>query len=171
MREIHQDLHSTLAGVNPDDEMGNHWNEPTSEVAYLAPSDSAIWSQGGLDVALAFLERIQVSLIRAAELFRETNPSEANRFFAQCVEGLQRFLEAVRNTQSALSIDFTQISNDNVTLAETEKNLLGILKMVFQNQQRKEYEEIADRIEYELLTNLSSWNSALKKLNRLQTDF
>lgn len=155
----------------PEDGVGNHIHENSFENPSFSRQDPAFWSHSGCDVALASLERIQVSLIRAAELFREENTQNANRFFIQCIDGLQRFLEAVRNTRTALSIDFKQIAHENGTLSDTEEHLLQTLKRLFQNQQRKQYEEIADRIEYELLTNLSSWNSALRKIQNSHSVF
>jgi hypothetical protein len=63
-----------------------------------------------------------------------------------------------------MQLDFTKIPTDMGNLSDTEKSLLFILKGMFQNQERKEYEEIADKIEYELLTNLSAWTGALGAL-------
>jgi hypothetical protein len=143
----------------------NTLNETIAPVnAPLARTDLSIWAESGLDIALTCVERVKGSLIRSAELFREEDSVRANRFFLQCVEGLQRFMEAIRNTKSAMQLDFTKIPTDMGNLSDTEKSLLFILKGMFQNQERKEYEEIADKIEYELLTNLSAWTGALGAL-------
>ncbi|NBV50101.1 hypothetical protein EBR03_04185 [bacterium] len=130
----------------------------------LHQPDLSVWAATGLDIALNSVERVKGSLLRSAELFREEDSARANRFFAQCIEGLQRFMEAVTRTKTALNLDFSKVGTESGTLAETEKSLLFILKGMFQNQERKEYEEIADKIEYELITNLSTWTSSLKIL-------
>jgi len=151
--------------LNPPSAEWNTLNETVPPInAPLARTDLSIWAESGLDIALTCVERVKGSLIRSAELFREEDSVRANRFFLQCIEGLQRFMEAVRNTQSAMQLDFTKIATDVGNLSDTEKSLLFILKGMFQNQERKEYEEIADKIEYELLTNLSTWTSALGAL-------
>lgn len=152
--------------------IANHsFEEFESKTKYFEQNDCSVWSQNGVDVALYSLEKIQVSFIRAAELLRDSDTADAHCYFAQCIEGLQRFLEAIRNTRTALSLDFKGVSTEFGSLADTESNLLGILKAMFLNQNRKEYEQLADRIEYELLTNLSSWNAGLQKIRREATQF
>ena len=137
----------------------------------LTQADVSIWAESGLDIATTCLERVRGSLIRSAELFREEDSNVANRFFIQCVEGLQRFMETIKRTKTALQLDFTKIQADMGSLAETEKSLLFILKGMFLNQQHKQYLEIADKIEYELITNLSTWISTLKSLRQSQTNW
>lgn len=159
------------SGVFPEDGIGNQLHETPVLHNPFSQKDTARWSQSGIDVALTSLERIQVSLIRAAELFREDDTQNANRFFIQCIEGLQRFLEAVKNTRIALNIDFKKVSCESGTLADIEEHLLRILKGLFSSQQAKRYDEVADRIEYELLTNLSSWNGSLRKIQKSMSVF
>ena len=53
-----------------------HFNE-----VQIRTADKEIWAATGLDIALSCLERVQRSLIRAAELFREDNQAKANSFF------------------------------------------------------------------------------------------
>ncbi|NBX77032.1 MAG: hypothetical protein EBQ92_10795 [Proteobacteria bacterium] len=151
--------------LNPPTSEWNSLNESiTPTDAPLARTELSIWAESGLDIALTCVERVKGSLIRSAELFREEDSVRANRFFLQCVEGLQRFMEAIRNTKTAMQLDFAKIPTDMGSLSDTEKSLLFILRGMFQNQERKEYEEIADKIEYELLTNLSMWTTALGAL-------
>ncbi|MFM8270631.1 MAG: hypothetical protein ACKN9V_10625 [Pseudomonadota bacterium] len=158
---IEQDLNQNPT-LNPSVEELNALSETlTPTNVSLTRTDSSFWAESGLDIALTCVERVKGSLIRSAELFREEDSIRANRFFLQCIEGLQRFMEAVRQTKSAMKLDFSQIPTDTGHLSDTEKSLLFILKGMFQNQERKEYEEIADKIEYELLTNLSTWTSVL----------
>ena len=153
--------------LNPSDrnhELGSGVEEGSSPS--ISVRDVSIWAESGLDIAIASIERVRGSLIRSAELFREDDSTNANRFFIQCVEGLQRFMEAVRNTKAALNLDFSKISTEMGTLQDTEKSLLFILRGMFINQERKEYDAIADKIEYELITNVSSWIAALKSIRQ-----
>lgn len=130
----------------------------------IRTADRLIWAQTGLDIALSCLERVQSSLIRTAELFRETDKARANRFFAQCIEGLERFFEAMTITRSALNLNFEQILVDGSSLSQVEMFLSQILKSVLESQEKNSFEELADKIEYELITNLSSWKSALTQV-------
>lgn len=160
---IEQDLNQNPT-LNPPQSELNAISESSATSVLLTRTDLSFWAESGLDIALTSVERVKGSLIRSAELFREEDSALANRFFLQCIEGLQRFMEAIRLTKSALNLDFGKISSESGSLCDTEKSLLFILKGMFQNQERKEYEEIADKIEYELLTNLSAWTNTLKLL-------
>jgi len=149
-------------------EFNVNWSGPeiVSGQAPLSVPDGSVWAESGLDIAITSVERVKSSLLRSSELFREQDSALANRFFVQCVEGLQRFMEAVSKTKAALKLDFAKIPTDGGSLADTEQSLLFILKGMFQNQQRKEYEEIADKIEYELITNLCTWTTSLNRLRQ-----
>jgi hypothetical protein len=126
--------------------------------------DRQMWSVNGLDIALSGLERVQRSLIRAAELFREDKKGEANRFFVHCVDGLERFIEAVTITRVAMKLDFTQVSVDDIKLSRLEQEFSEILKHIIMSQEIEDYVGVADKVEYELLPNLCGWAKAIRQL-------
>ncbi len=127
--------------------------------------DKALWAASGVDISLNRLESIQKSFLKAAELFRETDMAVANRLFIQCLDGLERFFEALVATKVARELDFKLIRvNDNETLQGLETQLLEILRSTMVLQEALDYTAISDKIEYELITNLFSWNGALRKL-------
>lgn len=122
------------------------------------------WAESGLDVALTNVERIKRSLIRAAEMLRESESSEACPFFIHCVDGLERFLETVMITRAALRLDFNRIEVDGLPLSQIESEFTSILASVLECQEKQNFSGIADIVEYELLTNLCSWARALRQL-------
>ncbi len=134
----------------------------------IKTADKTIWAATGYDIALSSIERVQKSILKSAELFRESDKMNGNRLFVQCIEGLERFVEAMTITKVALSLDFSKIESHGITLAQTESDLNSILKSVFHLQQQQDYQGLADKIEYELLTNLCQWAQALKTLRSQQ---
>ncbi|MSP18808.1 MAG: hypothetical protein EXR74_04480 [Bdellovibrionales bacterium] len=134
----------------------------------ILTADKAIWSATGYDIALSSIERVQRSIIRSAELFRELDNLNGNRLLVQCIEGLERFIEAITITKRAVGLDFSKINVDGITLSQIESNLQQILNSVFNLQEKEDYQELADTIEYELLTNLVTWTQALKQLRTQQ---
>jgi len=126
--------------------------------------DREIWSINGFDIAISSLERVQKSLIRVAELFREENKSQANQFFVHCVDGLERFFEALMITRCARGLDFNLVSYEGRKLSQIEHEFAGILKTIIDSQERRDFIDIADRVEYELIPNLSTWMKALNQL-------
>jgi hypothetical protein len=134
----------------------------------IRTADKSIWAATGYDVSLSCIERLQKSIIRSAEFFRESDKLNGNRLFIQCIEGLERFVESITITKIALNLDFTKTFCEGVSLAKIESDLQHILKSVFGFQQQEDYQGLADKIEYELLTNLSNWGQALKQLRAQQ---
>lgn len=134
----------------------------------IKTADKAIWAATGYDIALSCIERIQKSVIKSAELFREPDKLNGNRLFIQCIEGLERFLEAITITKAAVNLDFSREITNGRTLSQTETDLNSILKSVFLSQEQEDYQGLADKIEYELLTNLSEWAQALNLLRSRQ---
>lgn len=130
--------------------------------------DREIWAVNGFDTALSSIERVQRSLIKAAELFREENKAHANRFFVQCIDGLERFYEAVMITRSVLKLDFKLIDIHGIKLSVIESDFSDILRTIIDLQERQDWTALADKVDYELITNLSSWTSALKQLRLSQ---
>ncbi|NBX67507.1 MAG: hypothetical protein EBR01_00935 [Proteobacteria bacterium] len=134
----------------------------------IKTADKAIWAATGYDISLSCIERIQRSIIKTAELFRESDKLNGNRLFIQCIEGLERFIEAITITKAAIGLDFTKELLDGRSLSQTESDLNIILKSVFSFQEQEDYQGLADKIEYELLTNLSEWGRALNQLRARQ---
>lgn len=134
-----------------------------SEVV-VTPIDRHIWALNALENAISCVERTQRTLIRSSELFRENKFSEAHGFFFRCLEGLERFLETLMRIRVTLKLDFQQITHDGISLTQHEHNLLLILKNILHLQGQGDYENIAEKLEYELLTNLVGWGHALKQI-------
>lgn len=130
----------------------------------IRTADKAIWAATGLDIALSCVERLKYSLHRAAELFREDEADKANRFFVHCVEGMERFFESIAITRAAMNIDFSKVPTDYGTLYEAEGSLTTILKGILELQSREQYLELSECVEDELLTNLTTWERALRRL-------
>lgn len=140
-------------------------NELQQPKPVAQPLDQALWAQSGIDISLNRLESIQKSFIRSSEMFRDKDLAAANRFFIQCLDGLERFFEAVIATKHARKLDFKQImATENDSLDTIESQLITILTNTLQLQEAKDYTAISDKIEYELITNLHAWNFGLKKL-------
>jgi len=134
----------------------------------IRTADRAIWAANGIDIALSCIERVQKSLLRTAEMFREFQIGDANRLFAHCMEGMERFLETIVISRCAIRLDFSQIKIDGRTLASVENDLLSILAGILIAQEKSDSAAIAEKVEYELLPNLCAWSTALRQLRLSQ---
>jgi hypothetical protein len=127
----------------------------------IKTADKAIWAATGLDIALSCIDRVKQSLIRASEMFRDENK-------VHCVDGLERFFEAVVISRFVLHLDFNQIMVDGYSLTQIEKEFSGVLQSIMICQEQHDYAGVADKIEYALLTNLCAWGKGLNQLRLSQ---
>ena len=68
-------------------------------IAYVLLADRKIWAENGLDIALSCIEKVQRSLVRSSELFREEGrTADANR----CIKSRQRHTHIGRMRCDAL---------------------------------------------------------------------
>jgi hypothetical protein len=134
----------------------------------IKTADKAIWAATGLDIALSCIDRVKQSLIRASEMFRDENKARANALFVHCVDGLERFFEAVVISRFVLHLDFNQIMVDGYSLTQIEKEFSGVLQSIMICQEQHDYAGVADKIEYALLTNLCAWGKGLNQLRLSQ---
>jgi len=130
----------------------------------IRTADAEIWAANGMDIALNRLERVQKSLLRAAEFFRDEKQEQGTAFLGRCLDGLEHFLETVMITRCALKLDFTRITVEGTSLARLEREFSEILDGIVACQEKSDYAGIADKVEYELLTNIYLWTNALKTL-------
>jgi hypothetical protein len=69
-------------------------------------------------------------------------------------------------TRAVLKLDFKKILIfDGIKLSQVEQEFGEILQDIAVLQEQKDYAGIADKVEYELLTNLHAWSVALRHLH------
>lgn len=146
------------------------YDQPSSSEAVQTAfsPDPEIWAATGFDIALSCIERVQRTLVHAAQGFHEENATSANRLFAQCMEGLERFTEAMLITRNVLKLKTETMAVDGYTLGKIETQMENILRSILACQEKNDTIGIADRIEYALIPNLSLWSQALRQLKRSQ---
>jgi hypothetical protein len=130
----------------------------------IRTADAQVWATNGLDRAVSDVERLQKSLSLTAEFFRDGKQLEGSRIFLHCVEGLERFLDTIVLTRLAMKLDFTRLQVEGITLARLEKDFSAILTGIVECQERRDFDGLADKVEYELLPNFASWTRALTQL-------
>lgn len=121
---------------------------------------------GEIDHALHSAEKIHRSLKNAAEYFYTGRESEAVRFLTHCLEGLARFLEVIGQTRPLLPESFENVVSEGRKLVDVEREFISILESLGQSQEKLDFSAMVERVEDELLTNLSAWITALRGICR-----
>lgn len=138
----------------------------------IKTSDSAVWAHNGVDIAMNRLERVRQSLIEVAEMLRSPGTGKALHYFAQCMEGLERFTENMLITRCVLRLNYETISVEGISLSQLEGQFSSIIQSIADSQESEDYEAIIEQIEFGLLPNLSAWVRALRGIqNDLEREF
>lgn len=136
--------------------------DPVAPKAFLSDAEHKRRTLGELDHALHSAEKIHRSLRSATEYFYTGRESDAVKLLTQCLEGLARFLETISHTRPALHDEFESAATGGRTLSEVERDFIGILDALTERQEQLDFGGVVERVEDELLTNLSSWITLLR---------
>ncbi|MFQ5431297.1 MAG: hypothetical protein ACE5EN_02170 [Nitrospinota bacterium] len=125
-----------------------------------------------LDVSLRVLEnmgeflRHLVALInQSADKFRMDDETDANKYFVNCVEGLQTFVGVLDKVRSLNNLDLSLIQQGSVSAAEKQDELLKIFNSLHVTQTNRDWIAVADLLEYELAPLISDWKDILPAIS------
>lgn len=149
-------------------------NKPIGEITSLEIS-----TDHPLDVSLRvlenmgeFLRHLVVLINQSADKFRMDDETDANKYFINCVEGLQTFVGVLDKVRSLNNIDLSLIKHGSVSAAEKQDELSKIFSSLQVTQADKDWIAVADVLEYELAPLINDWrdilpviSSELKKSN------
>ena len=131
-----------------------------------SPADHGFWRANGIDLALSDIDRLQRSLVHAAGLYRAGDEgSEAGAFYKHCAEGIQLFLTHLATTETALGLDLAKCYWEKSSLFNLREELLQVVRTIATSQENRDYESVADKVEFELLHNLHAWSQGLRAIN------
>ena len=117
------------------------------------------------DVQNAFNECIpslQETALRAADFYREGELQKAQNVFSALLEGCQWLVETLVHTRRA-SIRHATGDFVNSRWAEAEKEFSKTVRQVLVAFEKRDYNLMADLLEYELTNLLDSWLNLLKE--------
>jgi len=111
-----------------------------------------------------YLTRLLPGIERAAELFRNENEVEANKFFVQIIDGIDWLSQVLQVVVSAQGFAMEELSIDGQTMKQRHDTLTDLtLKMVEANKS-KDWVLLADLLEYEILPYYEEWETLLPQL-------
>lgn len=130
----------------------------------IRTADRANWGAHGLEHATYAIDRLQRSLLKAAELCFDKDPRPATRVLGQCLEGLEQFLENIIVSRGVRALNFDHFQVDGVPLSQIERHFSKSLEGLAKAHLAGSLEAAVDIIEYELIPQLSNWSHGLRQL-------
>jgi|GEM_PF-1490150 len=133
--------------------------ENISEIK-IVTKDSISITRSGLESASDLIESIKTEIANAADLFREENIKEASSKIGKAMEAFKPMVNFINSVGISFSMDFDSIMfNQSTSLREKMESFLDTFSGLVAAQEKKDYAEVADFLEYKLLEDMSDWNT------------
>lgn len=129
--------------------------------------DSVTITKEGLEKVVTLIESMKVEVTSAAELYREGNLRDASSKIARVMEAFKPMVNFVQSVGISFSMNFDQIMfNQTTNLREKIEAFMETLADLVSAQQKKDYEEVANHLEYQLIDDLSDWTTVANILRQ-----
>ncbi|NIM16001.1 MAG: hypothetical protein GTO45_28705 [Candidatus Aminicenantes bacterium] len=129
--------------------------------------DSVAITKEGLAKVVILIESMKEEVASAADLYREGNLRDASSKIARVMEAFKPMVNFVQSVGISFSMNFDQIMfNQTTNLREKIEAFLQTLADLVSAQQKKDYGEVADHLEYQLIDDLSDWTTVANILRQ-----
>jgi hypothetical protein len=121
--------------------------------------DSISISKDGFAKVLTLIESIKAEIASAADLYREGNIKEASGKIVNVMEAFKPMVNFIQSVGISFYLNFDEIAfNEKTNLREKIESFLTTLSELVTAQQKKDYVEIADYLEYQLIEDMTDWS-------------
>jgi dimeric dUTPase (all-alpha-NTP-PPase superfamily) len=159
-----------LDGVDSLQVMTEETDKMVSEdikLVEIITRDSAAITKEGLEKVVILIESMKEEVASAADLYREGNLKDASSKIARVMEAFKPMVNFVQSVGISFSMNFDQIMfNQTTNLREKIEAFLQTLADLVSAQQKKDYKEVADHLEYQLIDDLSDWTTVANILRQ-----
>ncbi len=114
-----------------------------------------------------FLVRLVESVQKTAELFRMSDETVANEYFAKVVETIRALLQFIETTRKTVDWNFQTSMYNGKPIQEEWDRLLEVVDELHEIQEESDWILLADILEYEFVPALNRWKEIIgeKALN------
>lgn len=133
----------------------------------LMTKDSISITRDGFGRAATLVESIKKEVTAAADLYREGNIKDASGKIVNIMEAIQPMINFVNSVGMNFSLNFDEIfynATTNTTLRQKIETFLSTLQELVVAQEKKDYVEMADYLEYQLVEDMEDWSTIFEIL-------
>lgn len=135
------------------------------KVIRIATKDSLAITRDGFTKVSALLESIKREILSAADFYRQGKTNEASSKIVKIMEAIKPIVNFINSVGMSFSLDFDALPYDaNTTLREKVGQFLETLDQLVTAQEKQDYVEIADYLEYRLKEDMNGWNTIVNLL-------
>jgi len=138
--------------------------ETTAEVR-ISTRDSVSITRDGLAKVTDLIESIKIEIASASNLFREGNIQEASSKLSRILEALKPMINFINSVGMSFTMNFDQmLFNSTTTLREKIDSFLKTFQDLIAAQGKRDFVEVADYLEYQLIEDMTDWNTIVQIL-------
>jgi hypothetical protein len=140
---------------------------PTSEITSMTVKFEApqILLDESLGECCLYLDQLSAAVEKLAQQFRGSDLDSAHKFHHSCLEGIEWFIQMIVHYRAA----YQHLRGPWPAVWEgLEEELTKTLAEILDAFGKKNYIQVADLLEYDLITIFGSWNRELGQLAKLE---
>ncbi len=131
----------------------------------LATRDSLTITRGGISKVLTLIESIKSETASTADLFREGKIQEASNKVVKIMEAIKPMINFINSVGMGFSLNFDEMMfAPNTPLRVKIESFVTSLNELVKIQEKADYVELADYLEYQLLEDMSDWETVANLL-------
>jgi hypothetical protein len=132
------------------------------KVLQLFTKDSISITREGFEKVSGLIESIKTEIAAAADLYREENIKEASSKIVNIMEAIKPMVNFIQSVGMSFSLNFDEILFDrNTSLREKIESFLNTFQDLVAAQMKRDYVEIADYLEYQLIEDMTDWSKVI----------
>lgn len=131
----------------------------------ITTKDSLTITRDGFSKISALLESIKREILNTADFYRQGKTSEGSAKIVKIMEAIKPIVNFINSVGMSFSLDFDALPYDsNTTLREKVGQFLETLDQLVTAQEKQDFVEIADYLEYRLVGDMDGWNTIVNLL-------
>ncbi len=133
----------------------------------ISTKDSISITRNGLEKVSNLIESMKAEITGAADLYREGDVKNASGKVARVMEAFKPMINFIQSVGISFTMNFDELMfnpNTGQSLREKIETFLGTFDELVKAQAKRDYVEVADYLEYQLLEDMDDWNKVVSIL-------
>lgn len=132
------------------------------KVLQLFTKDSISITRDGFEKVSGLIESIKTEIATAADLYRQGNVKEASSKIVTIMEAIKPMVNFIQSVGMSFSLNFDEILfNQDTSLSKKIESFLNTFQYLVAAQMKRDYVEIADYLEYQLIDDMTDWSKVV----------
>ncbi len=170
VKKDHGIVRVVLDGVESLEVMTEHSNsmvDDTIQTVQVFTKDSVSIANTGFDKVILLIESIKAELSSAADLYRQGNIKDASTKIARVMEALKPMINFINSVGISFTMNFDHIMfNPTTSLRQKIESFLNTFTELIVAQEKRDFVEVADYLEYQLIEDMSDWATVVALLKK-----